>query len=38
VRKSARKNLTPADKVGVGIQGNRWNTLLINSIIKNNGS
>ncbi len=32
IRKSARKNLTPADKVGVGVQGNRWNTMLLNSI------
>lgn len=32
VRKSTRKHLTPADKCGVGVQGNRWNTMLINSI------
>ncbi len=32
VRKSARKGLTPADKVGIGVNGNRWNTMLLNSI------
>jgi len=32
VRKSAREDLTPADKCGIGVQGNRWNTLLLNSI------
>lgn len=32
VRKSTRQHLTPADKCGVGVQGNRWNTLLLNSI------
>jgi len=32
VRKSSRQKLTPADKVGIGVQGNRWNTILLNSI------
>lgn len=32
VRKNARQGLTPADKVGVGVQGNAWETLLLNSI------
>jgi len=32
VRKNARQNLTPADKCGIGIQGNAWETLLLNSI------
>ena len=32
IRKSARKKLTPAEKCGIGIEGNRWNTLLLNSI------
>ncbi len=32
VRKSARKGLTPADKCGVGINGNAWEKLLINSL------
>lgn len=32
VRKSARKHLTPAEKCGIGVNGNRWNTLLLNSI------
>jgi hypothetical protein len=32
IRKNARQGLTPADKVGIGVNGNRWNTLLLNSI------
>lgn len=32
VRKNSREGLTPADKVGIGVNGNRWNTLLLNSI------
>lgn len=32
VRKSARQKLTPADKCGVGVQGNAWQTMLLNSI------
>ncbi len=32
VRKNAREGLTPADKCGVGVQGNAWNTLLLNAI------
>ena len=32
IRKSVRKKLTPAEKCGIGINGNRWNTLLLNSI------
>lgn len=32
VRKNARDKLTPAEKCGVGVNGNRWNTLLLNSI------
>ena len=32
VRKSTRDKLTPAEKCGIGINGNRWNTLLLNSI------
>ncbi len=32
VRKNARDDLTPADKCGVGVQGNRWNTLLLQSL------
>jgi len=32
VRKSARQKLTPAEKCGIGVNGNRWNTLLLNSI------
>ena len=32
VRKNARQGLTPADKVGIGIKGNAWETMLLNSI------
>ncbi len=32
VRKNARQGLTPADKVGVGVQGNAWETMLLNAI------
>lgn len=32
VRKNARQGLTPADKVGVGVQGNAWETMLLNGI------
>ncbi len=32
VRKDARNGLTPADKVGIGIKGNAWETMLLNSI------
>lgn len=38
VRKSARQKLTPAEKAGIGVDGNRWNTLLMNALTKNNGS
>ena len=36
VRKNSRQNLTPADKCGIGIKGNAWETLLLNSIKYNN--
>jgi hypothetical protein len=36
IRKSARQNLTPADKCGIGLKGNSWETLLLNSIKYNN--
>ena len=32
VRKNARQGLTPADKCGIGVQGNAWETMLLNSI------
>ena len=32
VRKNARQGLTPADKCGIGVQGNVWETMLLNSI------
>jgi len=36
VRKNARQDLTPADKCGIGVQGNAWETMLLNSIKYNN--
>ncbi len=32
IRKSARQKLTPADKCGIGVNGNRWNAMLLQSI------
>jgi len=32
VRKNARQGLTPADKCGIGMVGNAWENLLLNSI------
>lgn len=32
VRKNARQHLTPADKCGIGIKGNAWETMLLNSL------
>ena len=32
VRKSAKENLTPADKCNIGLNGNRWESLLLKSI------
>ena len=32
VRKNAREGLTPADKCGIGVKGNAWETMLLNSI------
>jgi len=32
VRKNARQGLTPADKCGIGLNGNAWETMLLNSI------
>ena len=32
IRKSARQNLTPADKCNIGLNGNRWENLLLKSI------
>jgi len=34
VRKSARQKLTPADKCGIGINGNRWENMLLKSLEK----
>ena len=36
IRKSARENLTPADKCNIGLNGNRWENLLLKSIKHNN--
>lgn len=32
VRKGVTDKLTPAERCGIGIKGNRWNTLLLNAI------
>jgi len=32
LRKNTRDKLTPAEKCGIGVNGNRWNKLLLNSI------
>ncbi len=32
VRKNVKDKTTPAEKCGVGVGGNRWNTLLMNSL------
>jgi transposase-like protein len=32
VRKDVKNKTTPADKCGIGVDGNRWNTLLMKSI------
>jgi len=32
VRKNAREGLTPADKCGIGVKGNSWETILLNAI------
>jgi len=36
VRRNARENLTPADKCGIGINGNAWETMLLSAIKLNN--
>jgi len=37
IRKNARQGLTPADKCGIGLNGNAWETLLLKAINSNNG-
>ena len=32
IRKNVKDKTTPAEKCGVGVQGNRWNTMLMNSL------
>ena len=32
VRKGVKDNLTPAERCGIGIKGNRWEGMLINSL------
>jgi transposase-like protein len=36
VRKGVKDKLTPAERCGVGVNGNRWHTLLVNAVKKNN--
>lgn len=35
IRKNVKDKKTPAEKCGIGVDGNRWNTLLLNSIKQN---
>ena len=32
VRKGVKDNLTPAERCGIGIKGNRWEGMMINSL------
>jgi len=32
VRKNVRDKTTPADKCGIGVDGNRWEAMLLNSL------
>ena len=32
IRKDVRNKTTPAEKCGIGVDGNRWNTMLMNSL------
>jgi hypothetical protein len=34
--KNSREGLTPADKCGIGVKGNAWETMLVNSIKQQN--
>ena len=34
IRKNARQGLTPADKCGIGVSGNRWEAILLRSLEK----
>ncbi len=36
IRKNVKDKTTPADKCGIGVNGNRWNTMLLNSIKQQN--
>ena len=36
IRKNVKDKKTPAEKCGIGVNGNRWNTLLLNSIKQQN--
>lgn len=36
IRKNVKDKTTPAEKCGVGVYGNRWNSLLLNSIKQQN--
>jgi len=35
IRKMVKDKQTPADRCGIGVEGNRWNTLLLNSLENN---
>jgi len=37
IRKNVKDKTTPAEKCGIGVNGNRWNSLLMNSINNNYG-
>ena len=32
IRKAVKDNKTPAERCGVGVNGNKWETMLLNSI------
>lgn len=36
IRKNVKDKTTPAEKCGIGVNGNRWNTMLLNSIKQQN--
>ncbi len=32
VRKGVKDKMTPAERCGIGVKGNRWETMLLNSL------
>ena len=36
--KNVKDKTTPAEKCGIGVEGNAWETLLISAIKNNNGN